>query len=194
MKKQELRRIFKQKRLELPDEVIKVLDRQLLAALQGLDYRQLSFFHVYLPIRRWKEYDTQVFVAWLQKAYPSIQVVVSKSDFETGLLRHFVLDEHTIVAENAWGIPEPLNEQELIEINPQQVDAVLVPLLVCDRYGNRLGYGKGFYDRFLKECRPDVLKIGVSYFEPIDERIPTDEWDMPLDRVICPSGVVEFGE
>lgn len=193
MEKKRLRQLFKRKRLELSDEHIKQLDVRLLTALQGLDYGQISFFHVYLPIRRWKEYDTQAFVTWLGDAYPSVRIVISKSDFDTGELRHFVLDERAVIVENAWGIPEPVNEADLTEIMPAQLDVVLIPLLACDRYGNRLGYGKGFYDRFLSACRSDVLKIGVSYFDPLDECLPADEWDVRLDKVVCPIGVVNFG-
>jgi len=62
---------------------------------------------------------------------------------------------------------------------------VIVPLLICDLNGYRLGYGKGFYDRFLSECRADVLKIGLNYFEPIAQ-IPGEDTDIPLDFLITP--------
>lgn len=190
MEKEQLRRLFKQRRLELSDEQVKQLDGQVLAGLQELDYTRISFLHVYLAIRRFKEFDLKDFIVWIRETHPLVRIVVSQTDFDTGMLRHFVMDEHTIIVENRWGIPEPANEHELIEISPEQLDAVLVPLLAYDRYGNRLGYGKGFYDRFLRECRDDILKIGISYFDPLDEPIPADEWDMPLDKVVCPNGIV----
>lgn len=192
MKKDQLRKLYKQKRLELPEEQVKLSDQQLLAGLQNLDYNQISFLHVYLSIRRWKEYDTMNFITWMRKKHPSTHIVISKSYFDTGLLRHFVLDHRTIIKENEWGIPEPINAHDLPEVAAEQLDMVLVPLLACDRYGNRLGYGKGFYDRFLKKCRADVSTTGISYFDPIADRMPTDPWDVPLNRVVCPQGVVEF--
>lgn len=192
MNKDQLRQIYKQKRLGLSGTLVKQLDEQLLAGLQSLDYSRISFIHVYRAIHRLNEYDTQTYIAWLRRIYPAINIVISKSYFETGMMRHFILSDRAIIADNKWGIPEPINDDELIEVMPVELDAVLIPLLVCDRYGNRLGYGKGFYDRFLKDCRQDVSKVGVAYFGPIDKRIPVDEWDIPLEKLVCPDGIVDF--
>ena len=71
---------------------------------------------------------------------------------------------------------------------------VLVPLLACDRAGHRVGYGKGFYDRFLAACRPDCRKIGLSYFRPVEAIVDVYDGDVRLDRVITPDGVIQFAE
>ena len=68
---------------------------------------------------------------------------------------------------------------------------VFIPLLQADVRGNRLGYGKGFYDRYLALCRPDVIKIGLNFFEPIPI-ISTEETDIPLDYLIIPNRIYEF--
>ena len=69
---------------------------------------------------------------------------------------------------------------------------VFVPLLAFDEKGNRVGYGKGFYDKFLAECKPEILKIGVSFFEP--ENIIPDvlNTDIQLDLCITPTKVYNF--
>lgn len=90
---------------------------------------------------------------------------------------------------NAYQIPEP--RTTLLPIVPTDLDVVFIPLLQADTHGNRLGYGKGFYDRYLTLCRPDVIKIGLNFFDPIPS-IPTEETDIPLDYLITPKRIYEF--
>jgi len=90
---------------------------------------------------------------------------------------------------NAYQIPEP--RIQLNPIIPTDLDIVFIPLLQADIQGNRLGYGKGFYDRYLALCRPDVIKIGLNFFEPISA-IPTEETDIPLDYLTTPNRIYEF--
>jgi 5-formyltetrahydrofolate cyclo-ligase len=87
---------------------------------------------------------------------------------------------------NAWGIPEPA---ELVFCDPLTIDEVLTPLLAMDERGVRLGYGKGFYDRFFGMCSPQVKKTGLNYFKPVHDEIPKDAWDVPMTRLIHPDGV-----
>jgi 5-formyltetrahydrofolate cyclo-ligase len=92
-------------------------------------------------------------------------------------------------ATSKWGIPEPLKGRI---VEPAELDVVLIPLLAFDLNGHRVGYGKGFYDRYLASCRPDCLKIGISFFEataPIDD---VESHDIALDIAICPSQVYDF--
>mgnify|MGYP003575184065 FL=1 len=90
---------------------------------------------------------------------------------------------------NEWGITEPVSG---VEVLPEQLDIVLIPLLVYDKKGNRVGYGKGFYDRFLSECRSDAMKVGLSFFEPVDLISDANELDIPLDACISPKGIFTF--
>jgi 5-formyltetrahydrofolate cyclo-ligase len=92
-------------------------------------------------------------------------------------------------ATSKWGIPEPLKGRI---VEPAELDVVLIPLLAFDLNGHRVGYGKGFYDRYLASCRPDCLKIGISFFEataPIDD---VEAHDIALDIAICPTQVYDF--
>ena len=95
----------------------------------------------------------------------------------------------TIFQANAINILEPL-ETEVID--PLDIDMVLVPMLVCDVAGNRVGFGKGYYDRYLSRCRPDCLKVGLSYFTPIDQVEDANEFDVPLNFCITPEKVYVF--
>jgi 5-formyltetrahydrofolate cyclo-ligase len=69
---------------------------------------------------------------------------------------------------------------------------VIVPLLCFDRRGHRVGYGKGFYDRYLQKCRPDCIKAGLSFFDPVDLIDDTYADDIPLDICVTPSETFRF--
>jgi len=92
-------------------------------------------------------------------------------------------------ANSLWGIPEPI-EGRVVE--PKEFDVVLIPLLAFDVNGHRVGYGKGFYDRYLAACRPDCLKIGISFFEVMAPIEDVEAHDIPLDMAICPTQVYDF--
>lgn len=92
-------------------------------------------------------------------------------------------------ANSDWGIPEPVGG---VVLKPSDFDIVLIPLLAFDLAGNRVGYGKGFYDRYLLQCRPDCLKIGISIFDPVALIEDIESYDISLDIVICPAQLYDF--
>lgn len=153
-----------------------------------LDLSKIHFLHLFYPIAGKAEFDSLLLVNWLRSAHPEIKLVLSKSDIRLHTLSHHIWDENTGLSMNQWGITEPENGAE---VGPAQLDLILVPLLAFDTNGNRIGYGKGFYDRFLQECRSDSLKVGVSFFPP-GEAIPVNEFDVPLDLCITPQKVWKF--
>lgn len=69
------------------------------------------------------------------------------------------------------------------------IDIVFIPLLIFDKEYNRVGYGYGFYDKFLINCRVDVIKIGLSLLEPISRIIDINMDDIPLDIVVTPNKI-----
>ena len=87
------------------------------------------------------------------------------------------------------GIPEPVDG---LEVPASKLDVVFVPLLAFDKKGHRVGYGGGFYDRFLKSCKKDVLKIGLSFFLPELEIEDIHSDDIPLDFCVTPGEVFRF--
>lgn len=92
---------------------------------------------------------------------------------------------------SAWGIQEP-DPQTCQRVNVADIDLVIIPLLAFDSHGNRVGYGKGFYDRFLQDCRPDTLKIGVCLDEAVLRIDDVEAHDIPLDLCISPIGIHLF--
>ena len=107
-------------------------------------------------------------------------------NFKAAEMESLIYPVKTELIENKWGIREPVSGEA---VKPTTIDMILVPGLAFDRAGHRVGYGKGFYDRFLKTCRDDCVKIGLSYFEPVDEIAEAHEGDAALDFCVTPEGI-----
>ena len=73
-----------------------------------------------------------------------------------------------------------------------EIEMVFVPLVAFDQKGYRVGYGKGFYDKYLARCADDCLKTGFSYFDPVNSIDDRHEFDVPLDLCITPQNVYVF--
>lgn len=146
-----------------------------------------SFYHLFLSIERLREIDTEFILHILNGKDKN--VVISRSDFTTAAMTHYLLTDSTPLKTNEWGIPEPLDG---IEIPSKKIEVVFIPLLAFDKKGHRIGYGKGFYDRFLDSCQPETLKIGLSFFEAEEGLIEYNEHDIPLDFCVTPEKVYTF--
>ncbi|AKD02649.1 5-formyltetrahydrofolate cyclo-ligase [Pontibacter korlensis] len=187
MQKAELRKHMLQKRRALPSEEVKHRSRQIAEQFFGYYlFEPGQTVHVFLPILKNNEVDTWFIIERLRQEHPGVRVVVPVTDVEQNILTHHHLTDEAVLVENNWGIPEPQNAQI---IHAREVDVVLVPLLAFDREGHRVGYGKGFYDRFLADCRPNVLKIGLSLEPPVERIDDPNPYDVPLDAVVMPNRV-----
>ncbi|GGE38037.1 5-formyltetrahydrofolate cyclo-ligase [Psychroflexus planctonicus] len=187
MNKARLRSFYKAKRKELSNQQIEEWSLQIANQSLQLPIWEKEFYHLFLPIEKQNEVNTEFLLHILQGKDKN--VVISKSNFKDLSLEHILLTDATEIKLNAFGIPEP---QKGIEIQPQQLDVVFIPLLVSDKEGNRIGYGKGFYDRFLSKCKADVQKVGLSFFEPVDEIIEVSTTDINLDYLVTPSEIFQF--
>ncbi len=78
-----------------------------------------------------------------------------------------------------FGIPEP---EPCVPSQPKDIDMVAVPGVAFDREGYRLGFGKGYYDRFLSQT--EALKVGVLYSFQLVDFVPREPWDVPMDILI----------
>ncbi len=182
--KQDLRRLSKLARRALSSE--EKLNREAKVLLQlrtEFDLRN-KVVHTFLPIQRLQEIDT---TPLLQDS--DTHWALSQSNFETNSMTHVLFSSDLEIVNNDWDIPEPLGGQPL---TPLDIDVVLVPLLTFDLKGYRVGYGKGFYDRFLAQLRPDCLSIGLSLFDPVTEIKDLNEFDKTLDAVVTPEIIYYF--
>lgn len=187
--KGELRERFKQVRLLLTKEEEDSLNNELLLQFQQFNWSGFSYIHIFLPIRGFKEPNTNLLIDWLRSNFPQIQLVIPKSDLGSLKMHHYAWEEDLVFELNKWGIEEPRSGRVVLA---EQLDIVILPLLAFDVMGNRVGYGKGFYDRFLSVCRPDCLKVGLSLFEPVEIIDDINPLDVPLDYCITPNRIWEF--
>lgn len=153
-----------------------------------LDLWKYTIYHLYLSIQKNNEVDTTYMLSILYGK--DKQPVVPKMN-DNGSLTHFLLTDQTILKANDWGIPEP---QSGIVVSPSQIEVVFVPLLVFDLGGHRVGYGKGYYDRFLTLCSSDTLKVGLSFFDPVSKIEGTEAHDIVLDYAVTPRNTYAFGK
>ncbi|MGY5353003.1 5-formyltetrahydrofolate cyclo-ligase [Wenyingzhuangia sp. IMCC45533] len=189
MNKKELRKKYKTLRGLLNDNEIEDKSIQITNQLLKLKVWNDTYYHLFLSITEQKEIDTEHILSVLFAK--SKEVVVSKSDFKTNTLTHFLLTENTKLAKNIYGIPEPQNG---LPVPENMIDVVFIPLLAFDIKGNRVGYGKGFYDDFLKKCKETTVKVGLSFFEAEEKINEVSKQDIPLDYCITPNKIYTFNE
>jgi 5-formyltetrahydrofolate cyclo-ligase len=184
MTKQQLRKQYMAKRQQLSVVEYDELNRQLLQQFQQLDLSRVHCIHLFLPIRERKEPDTYLIREWLKLHQPHIKIVFPRADFDTHTMQSFADDDALQLAVNAFDIPEPIKGNE---VPVDEIDLIIVPLLAFDRQGYRVGYGKGFYDRFMAQCKPGTQFIGLSFFEPVDAIDGLNHYDRRLHACIIPT-------
>ena len=190
MSKQDLRKEFLQKRKALAETEVDVFSKQIHDwFFRNIPVHAYATIHTFLPIKRNNEIDTYLIINTLRKNFAT-DIVIPRSH-EDGTMSHYLLTKDTVFEENKWEISEPSPVGGL-QSSVFNIDLVLIPLLSFDKKGYRVGYGKGYYDRFLAECRPNVLKIGLSIFEPIDEISDVTAFDVQMDYCITPNKIWSF--
>lgn len=185
MDKKAIREYYKNRRQDLSEQQSHDFSIGIANRLLTLPIWSHSFYHLFLSSIRYREVNTEPILTLLHAK--NKEVVVPKIHDEERL-DHYLLTDATPLQLNALGIPEP---QRGVPLKPAVFDVVFVPLLAYDRRGNRLGYGKGYYDRFLADCRSDCLKIGLSFFKP-EKQLPVTPTDIPLDYCVTPEKEYNF--
>ena len=187
--KDAIRNNYLKLRLALPDLEYQQFSQNLCSIFfSSIDLSEIGTIHVYLPIRSRKEPNTWLIIDRIKKNFPHIRISIPKMEGNNKLVNYY-FEGRNQIKENNWKIPEP----QFGEITPtEKIDLVIVPLLSFDRNGDRVGYGKGYYDHFLKECRSDCGKVGLSFFEPVDEIPDIDKYDVKLTHCVTPKRFYSF--
>jgi 5-formyltetrahydrofolate cyclo-ligase len=185
--KKELRHKYKTLRQSFSKNTLQEMSLAIANNLLPLPIWNKTYFHVFLPITEQNEVDTELILHLLSGK--DKEILISKSNFETRKMIHFLLTDNTRIAKNEYNIPEPVDG---IEVPSQKIEVVFVPLLAYDKKGNRVGYGKGFYDKFLSDCNANVIKIGLSFFEPEELIADVFEGDVQLDYCVTPNFIHTF--
>ncbi len=188
--KEHLREVFKAKRQNLAPVQLQTLSQE----ISNMFFEQFKLssvknLHVYMPIAQLNEVNTKFIIDRAKEQFPQINIVSSRIQSDNSSLKHYIIDESCKLTLNDWGIWQPTSGTEVL---PEHLDIILVPLLVFDMNGHRVGYGNGFYDRFLSKISTHAIKIGLSFFEPVDEILGIKESDVPLNYCITTDKIYTF--
>lgn len=188
MTKAALRTLYKQKRSELSHAVKDKLEDILLIQFQSLHLDIPDTVMTYSPIEAMNEYNPILIEEYCFFKNPAASLIYPVVDKANNDLKAFAVKEDTFFDLNEYDIEEPVNGKE---IYPEGVGMMIIPLLAFDESGYRVGYGKGYYDKFISRCRPDVLKVGFSFFdaEVIDD---LNSFDQKMDICITPERIYQF--
>jgi 5-formyltetrahydrofolate cyclo-ligase len=183
MKKKDIRHYYRDRRCLLSPSQKAKMDDLMLIQFQKAGIEIPCLIMTYAPIENLNEFNPQTITDYCYFKNPNQQLlypVLVDVDGRHELLPVWVSEE-TVFEKNLFGIDEPVNG---MEVSPDDIDMIIVPLLGFDSNGYRVGYGKGFYDRFLCRCRKDCVKIGFSYFEPVEAIEDINQCDVKLDYCI----------
>ena len=183
--KKELRTIYKEKRMALSQDEVNFLSKKIFEQfILQFNIIENQKVNVFLPIEKFNEINTQIFIDYFFDK--NVRVFVPKIQGENMIsVEIFPNSEFEI---NNWGIKEPISN---IDANVE-LDYVLTPLLYCDQFGNRVGYGKGFYDSFFYGNSKIHNKIGLNFFSPNEGIADVFQKDVALDGLITPSEYIDF--
>jgi len=190
MTKAEFRKIYLKKRLSLSKDEYEEFNLLICKNFfDQIDLTGIKILHTFLPLVKNREPDTWMIIDRIKKQLPAIQISIPRINTQDNTLENFFYEGSEQILENSWGIPEP---QYGIRSNAEEIQLVLVPMVVCDQSGHRVGYGKGFYDRFLSACNPNCRTVGLCFFEPVDKIDDVNMFDVRLHYCVTPSKVHNF--
>lgn len=147
------------------------------------EYQNAKTIHCYISINKRREVETRALIK--EMLFKGKKVVVPITDFENGILTHIELRSFDDLEANKWGVLEPNGGEQ---VSPEELDLVIVPMVGADEQCNRIGYGEGFYDRFLKDVSGS--KIGLTFERNVIEQIPVEDFDIPLDKIITEERII----
>lgn len=189
MLKAEARKIFAEKRLGLSEKDQQVGEDLLLIQFQKLDLPPLNTVMGYAAMASRNEISTDAILDFLLFRNPGMMLCFPVWNPKNSTLKAVLIEPETRFVINKQGIPEP---NSAVTVDPIDLDLILVPLLCFDEKGYRVGYGKGVYDRFLANLRPDTITVGLSFFDPLPLIADTNNFDVPLDYCITPHKIYGF--
>ncbi|MDB4088524.1 5-formyltetrahydrofolate cyclo-ligase [Flavobacteriales bacterium] len=186
MTKQEIRKEYLSKRKELETQFVKIESLKISDILTQNFKLEGKTVHCFIPIAKNNEVDTWLLI---DRIMENGKVVISKSNFKDNTLSHFYFEKETQLALSKFDILEPVGAKSC---PIDELDIVLIPLLTFAANGYRVGYGGGFYDRFITELPEKTQLIGLSLFEPIDEIKDLNTFDKKMHVCITPKEIFYF--
>ena len=145
-------------------------------------FKNAATIATYLPVK--SEVDLSRLLG-LEHRSKSFVAPRTLPDF--GLSFHRVTSSETLEI-GFGGAQQPTESADLV--SPSAIDLFLVPLAACDRQGNRLGFGKGYYDRALANA--PGYKLGIGFYCQLVDHVPSDSYDIPMNGFISEAGLLQF--
>lgn len=179
--KKAIRELYISKRNELSDIQVQSKSREIIKnILQSKEYQNSETIHCYVSMLQNREVDT---TELLLDALGSGKSVVVPKMSDNHSLDHIRMDSLKHMKTNKWGVSEPV-EGEFADLS--ELDLIIIPMVAGDRYRNRLGYGLGYYDRFLNEV--SAVKAGLLFKLQLHEnKLTVEPHDVPLDILFTES-------
>lgn len=189
MLKSELRKSALLKRMAYSKSDLARLNFALLAQFTLLDFSVVNNLHIFLPITEKGEPDTFLMIDWLNQHHPDISIIISKSDFLINTMSNYVYKGREYLKKGKYNILEPMHDEPFTG----KIDMCIIPLLAFDMRGHRVGYGRGFYDRFLASV-PKTIKVGLCFDEAVSKITDVNPFDITLDQCVSPTKIYCFNQ
>jgi 5-formyltetrahydrofolate cyclo-ligase len=183
LEKEHARKQFLEIRDSLSPERVKSLSGSIIQTLvQSAGYEKAEIIHCYVSMNDRNEVNTHDFIKDSLKSGKEVQI---PKMMENGLISSCVISSLSELETNPWGVLEPVTEVKA-QKNP---DIIIVPMVAGDRQKNRIGYGKGYYDRFLRNSNSEHVGL-LFQCQLSDVKLPVEEFDIPLDVLITESEII----
>ncbi|WP_185860619.1 5-formyltetrahydrofolate cyclo-ligase [Blattabacterium cuenoti] len=190
MNKKKLRKKYLYMRKSISQKEIRKMSYEIFFHLKEIFFIWgKTYYHIFLPIREYKEVDTFIIINFLLKKEKC--VTIPCSNFCKLSMYNCLFHKNIILTKTKYGILEPIPMHQSI-VSISLIEVIFIPLLIFDSKGYRIGYGKGFYDRFIPLCKKNIIKIGLSFFYPIKKIKDIHKNDLLIDIGITPHHIFFF--
>lgn len=186
MTKKEIRKKYLEMRKTLSNDEVLSLSKQIFENfIKTFEVKEGQKAHVFISIEKLKEVQTGLFIDYFLKNKVDIYLPKMVGDEIIAV----PLNETSRMKVNSWGIAEPETNEDA---GLKDFDYIITPLLYCDAKGNRVGFGKGYYDNFFSKINSDCKKIGVGFYNPAEKVSDINMHDVPVDYLVTPMAVLSF--
>ena len=189
MIKSTVRKEFLERRMNIHEEELRQQTVLIAFNFRKVILPPVRYLLSYNALASRHEFDVAVCEEILQEQNPVMRITWPKIHVDMLDMEAVQVEKDGLFIKNKFNILEPIGGAI---VPPQNLDIIFVPLVAFDERGYRVGYGKGYYDRYLAQCRPDAIKIGFSFFDAVEYIEDIDEFDVPLNFCITPHRIYEF--
>lgn len=187
--KDSIRRDFLKKRRKMSEEEVVKCSKDIISQLTDLQvFKKSEKIMIYLSFNN--EVDTYKLMDYCLNNGKKVIVPYCIKE-ERKIIPSEVRSPDVELKTNSLGFKEP-NPESLREVETEDIDLVIVPGVVFDEEGNRVGFGGGYYDRFLKRLKNTTITIAICYDYQLIDKVPVDELDIPVKCIITNKRIISI--